>query len=106
MGAPGPPKHPRSRSSQPLKRSFHTAPGGQEPGHTGHTGHTGQGAHHNVQRRQERHGLRVRPRTSLGLAPSAPSAHSLPPHYPQGHHYPNTQSNYTVLAAPGFYSTL
>ena len=103
LTAPGPPKHPRSRSSQPLKRSFHTAPGGQEPGHPGPTGHTGQGAHHNVQRRQERHGLRARPRTSLGLAPSA---HSLPPHYPQGHHYPNTQSNYTVLAAPGVYSTL
>ena len=91
---PAPPKHPRSRSSQHLKRSFH-APGGQaraqEPG---------QGLYQNVVRRQERHHHRpARPRTSLGL--SHP-----PAHYPPGHNYPNTLSNYTVLASPGVYSTL
>lgn len=90
----GPPKHPRSRSSQHLKRSFH-APGGQSQ-------ELGHGVYQNVARRQERHQQRpARPRTSLGIRyPPAPA------HYPPGHNYPNTRSNYTVLASPGVYSTL
>lgn len=92
----GPPKHPRSRSSQHLKRSFH-APGGQTLSQE-----LGHGVYHNVARRQERHQQRpARPRTSLGIShPPAPA------HYPPGHNYPNTRSNYTVLASPGVYSTL
>ena len=92
----GPPKHPRSRSSQHLKRSFH-APGGQSlPQELGH------GVYQNVARRQERHQQRpARPRTSLGIRyPPAPA------HYPAVDNYPNTRGNYTVLASPGVYSTL
>ena len=94
----GPPKHPRTRSSQQLKRSFH-APGG----HT-RTQELGHGVYQNVARRQERHHQPrpARPRTSLGISHHAPA----PAHSPPGHHYTNTRGNYTVLASPGVYSTL